>query len=118
MRLAALLHLLAPLAAAAAAVDSPTKPRAIAAIEDGVSTRDAAVPAAELVPRTCVANGCKCVKGLAQGQYCGNCHFANGDWVITEKRISDNIYECNPSGGCCDYGKGKDCGKGAGGRCG
>jgi hypothetical protein len=69
-----------------------------------------------LEKRACSKNGCKCVKGLRQGQYCGNCVW-KGDWVISAKRVSNHVYECSPSGGCCDYGKASDCGGGSA-RCG
>jgi len=46
-----------------------------------------------------------------QGQYCGNCVLiSDGTWAVTKKRVSTHIYECNPSGGCCDYGYAGDCG--------
>ncbi|SPN99910.1 uncharacterized protein DNG_02762 [Cephalotrichum gorgonifer] len=64
----------------------------------------------ELVPRACSANGCKCVKGLAQGVYCGNCVVGAGTYAISAKRVANHAYECNSSGGCCDYGKASDCG--------
>lgn len=95
-----------------------------------VSTEDtsaAAIPfevpvpmeARDLTPlnkRACKDTGCKCVKGLRQGQYCGACVW-KGDYVITKKRNLKHIYECSPSGGCCDYGKADDCNTGHG-RCG
>ncbi|KAK4446209.1 hypothetical protein QBC34DRAFT_383633 [Podospora aff. communis PSN243] len=51
-------------------------------------------------------NGCKCVKGTKQGQYCGWCKQVDsagrgGSW--------DHIYECNSNGGCCNYGTSKKC---------
>jgi len=115
MRFAALL-LLAPLVATAA-VESSNSLKAIAVVEDPLKTREGPLPV-ELVSRSCVANGCKCQKKLSQGQYCGNCVLdSNGEWVITAKRVNNHVYECNPSGGCCDYGVADDCG-GASARCG
>lgn len=115
MRFTAFL-LLAPLLAAATAVPA-TDAGAVAMVEDHVEAREAA-PLAELVPRACKKTGCKCKKGLPQDQYCGNCVLvSDGSWVITEKRVNDHVYECNPNGGCCDYGYAKDCG-GAKARCG
>lgn len=72
--------------------------------------------ATPLEKRACSSNGCKCVKGLRQGQYCGACVW-KGDYVISAKRVLNHIYECSPSGGCCDYGKASDCNTGSG-RCG
>ncbi len=90
-------------------------------IEEGSSAALVAVPvearaidslaATPLDKRSCSSNGCKCVKGLAQGQYCGNCVLvSNGNWVITTKRVANHVYECSPSGACCDYGAASDCG--------
>ncbi|KAK3293697.1 uncharacterized protein B0H64DRAFT_444941 [Chaetomium fimeti] len=69
-----------------------------------------------LEKRACKKNGCKCVKGLKQGQYCGACKW-KGKYVITAKRNLKHIYECSSSGACCDYGTGSDCNTGHG-RCG
>lgn len=41
----------------------------------------------------CTNNGCRCYPGSPQGQYC----------------LGDNVYECNPGGGCCIYGYRKSC---------
>lgn len=65
----------------------------------------------QLVPRACSANGCKCVRGLSQGVYCGNCVVGAGTYAISTKRKASHAYECNSSGGCCDYGVANDCGK-------
>ncbi len=73
-----------------------------------VSPRDAEAP--QLVPRACSANGCKCVRGLRQGVYCGNCVVGAGTYAIASKRKASHAYECNSSGGCCDYGAANDCG--------
>jgi len=63
--------------------------------------------------------GCECVRGLAQGQYCGACRLDGGfgAYVITKRRYLNYIYECNPQGGCCSYGPADDCNTGHG-RCG
>ncbi|KAL2150577.1 hypothetical protein VTH82DRAFT_7140 [Thermothelomyces myriococcoides] len=102
--------------------------------EKAVSGQVAAVPKIEAVPadgaevkarddtesltkRQC-NSGCRCVSGLAQGQYCGNCVVvATGEWVIQQGRVLDHVYECAPNGDCCDYGYANDCG-GAAARCG
>ncbi len=81
-----------------------------------MEVRDVSDTLAPLDKRACVFNGCKCVKGLRQGQYCGACVW-KGDYVISAKRVLKNIYECSPSGACCSYGTGSDCNTGAG-RCG
>ena len=51
-------------------------------------------------------NGCKCSRVPAGDQYCGLCaevtdYGRGGDW--------SHVYECNKSGGCCDYGVASDC---------
>lgn len=43
--------------------------------------------------RACIKNGCECVRGTPQGQYCG----------------VGGIYECNPTGACCFYGVSEKC---------
>ena len=78
--------------------------------EDAASLSQRDALPAELVPRACSANGCKCVRGLKQGVYCGNCVVGAGTYAISAKRVSTHAYECNPSGGCCDYGTASDCG--------
>ncbi|KAF1981874.1 hypothetical protein K402DRAFT_457735 [Aulographum hederae CBS 113979] len=61
-----------------------------------------------LEPRAarCPANdGCSCKKGTKQGQYCYLCSQVNyypGGNV-------NNLYECGPSGACCNYGTGSVC---------
>ena len=95
-------------------------------IEDASIPQEVSVPmevrdvdslvATPLEKRACSSNGCKCVKGLRQGQYCGACVW-KGDYVISAKRNLKHIYECSPSGGCCDYGTSSDCNTGHG-RCG
>lgn len=70
----------------------------------------------ELTPRDCNANGCKCVTGLQAGIYCGNCVVGAGTYAISAKRVASHVYQCNSSGGCCDYGPATDCG-GKGARC-
>lgn len=70
----------------------------------------------ELTPRACVSNGCKCVKGLKAGIYCGNCVVGAGTYAVSAKRVASHAYQCNASGGCCDYGAASDCGK-SGARC-
>jgi hypothetical protein len=66
--------------------------------------------AAELQPRACTYNGCKCVKGLTQGVYCGNCVVGAGTLAISSKRVNSHAFECSPSGNCCTYGPADDCG--------
>jgi hypothetical protein len=64
----------------------------------------------ELFGRACSSNGCKCVTGLEQGVYCGNCVVGAGTYAVKTKRVASHAFECSPSGGCCDYGKASDCG--------
>ncbi|KAL6895128.1 hypothetical protein GGI43DRAFT_411879 [Trichoderma evansii] len=115
MRFIHLAALIAPLASAAVAgvdVEARAEVEAVAQVEER-----------SLLPldkRSCVANGCKCstLYPLKQGQYCGNCVWSNGaGYIITAKRVNNHVYECNPSGGCCDYGVASDCGSGTA-RCG
>jgi hypothetical protein len=81
-----------------------------------METRSVVDAANSLEKRHCEYNGCRCVKDLIQGQYCGNCKRVN-DWVISAKRQSNHVFECSPEGACCDYGIAKDCGS-ACARCG
>jgi hypothetical protein len=88
---------------------------AAAAVLDPLAARDGEVEAREalpleLVPRACTANGCKCVLGLSQGVYCGNCVVGAGTYAIKTKRVNSHAFECSSSGGCCDYGAASDCG--------
>lgn len=48
------------------------------------------------------AKKCKCRVGTPQGTYCGTC-------PQLETAISAHVYECNPRGGCYDYGYRKSC---------
>ena len=44
---------------------------------------------------------------------------SDGAYVITAKRVTSHVYECNKNGGCCDYGYATDCARNDGsGRCG
>ncbi|KFY47501.1 hypothetical protein V495_01939 [Pseudogymnoascus sp. VKM F-4514 (FW-929)] len=69
------------------------------------------VNAADLEPRACSSNGCACVTGLKAGIYCGNCVVGAGTYAIKTKRVASHAFQCNASGGCCDYGAASDCGK-------
>jgi hypothetical protein len=81
-----------------------------------VEARDST--AEPLEKRACDYNGCKCNSRNRQFRSCGNCQWTNnGEWVISKKRVSNHIFECSPSGNCCDYGYAKDCG-GSNARCG
>ncbi|KGQ01961.1 hypothetical protein PAAG_11356 [Paracoccidioides lutzii Pb01] len=48
---------------------------------------------------------CQCRQGSRQGQYCGHCSQV----LPTADFIYNHVYECNPSGGCRDYGYRRDC---------
>ncbi|KAH6848049.1 hypothetical protein B0I37DRAFT_446190 [Chaetomium sp. MPI-CAGE-AT-0009] len=97
-------------------------------LADAPSPQDVAIPmeARDAAPadpnplllekRACSKNGCKCVTGLRQGQYCGSCVW-KGKPVISAKRNAKHVYECSPNGACCDYGTASDCNTGHG-RCG
>ncbi|KAL1917055.1 uncharacterized protein VTP21DRAFT_5253 [Calcarisporiella thermophila] len=50
-----------------------------------------------------VAVACRCKVGTPQGQYCGAHPAVIEGWVRT------HVYECNPRGGCHDYGYRKSC---------
>jgi hypothetical protein len=102
MQVSAIILLLASVAAAVS-LDHP------------VAARDAEVEAREalpvqLTPRSCTSNGCKCVSGLTQGVYCGNCVVGAGTYAIKTKRVATHAFDCNPTGGCCSYGYASDCG--------
>lgn len=56
--------------------------------------------------RACKYNGCTCQK-VQQGQYCGWC--AAVLTAGTGGNFHTDIYECNPSGGCCWYGPSSTC---------
>lgn len=74
----------------------------------------------DLTKRACSYNGCTCQSGYA-GVYCANCVGSDGEYVVIELGSSGSIsdvYQCNGSGGCCDYGYASDCANGATGRCG
>ncbi|KAL1837543.1 hypothetical protein VTJ49DRAFT_3666 [Mycothermus thermophilus] len=76
----------------------------------GAATPASNDPGHALFGRACVSNGCQCVSGLKQGVYCGNCVVGAGTYAIKTKRVKNHAYECNPRGGCCDYGVANDCG--------
>ncbi|EEH43750.2 uncharacterized protein PADG_00039 [Paracoccidioides brasiliensis Pb18] len=50
-------------------------------------------------------DACQCRQGSRQGQYCGHCSQV----LPTADFIYNHVYECNPSGGCRDYGYRRDC---------
>ncbi|KAK6358068.1 hypothetical protein TWF730_007423 [Orbilia blumenaviensis] len=55
--------------------------------------------------QNCDPNGCTC-RPSVQGQYCGWCYAVTnpgrgGSW--------SDVFECNPSGGCCRYGPRASC---------
>ncbi|KLJ10173.1 hypothetical protein EMPG_14439 [Blastomyces silverae] len=54
---------------------------------------------------TAGVDACQCREGTKQGQYCGHCSAV----LVTPDFVYDHVYECNPSGGCMDYGKRNDC---------
>ncbi|KAK1762849.1 hypothetical protein QBC33DRAFT_623412 [Phialemonium atrogriseum] len=100
--------LLASLFAAASAV---AVEGSISSEVDAKIKRDAEVEVRDvegrgLEKRACKKNGCKCKKGTKQGSYCGLCSAvtAAGDGWFTR-----DIFECNSSGGCCDYGTSSVC---------
>jgi len=72
----------------------------IANADDDISVLDV------LEKRACRYNGCECKKRTKRGQYCGYCdqvtyYGKGGDW--------NDVYECNPQGGCCNYGNRDSC---------
>lgn len=49
---------------------------------------------------------CTCARGSRQDQYCGYCS------AVTSCRTGacfDKVYECNPQGGCSEYGPRDSC---------
>ena len=112
MRFSVLISLI-PLAAA---VTTPVDTRAPAAVAEPADGENLVAVARDLLPlekRDCDP-GCKCVKGLRQGQYCGTCRLngGTGAYVISSGRVAGNVYECAPTGKCCTYGRANDCGRG------
>ncbi|KAK8016403.1 hypothetical protein PG993_014592 [Apiospora rasikravindrae] len=59
-----------------------------------------------LEKRACTGS-CKCAKGTKRGQYCGMCSqvLYSGSGFDYQ----NDIFECNPEGGCCSYGKSSTC---------
>lgn len=101
---------------ACSATASPDTPSVIPYVE----ARDV-TPATPLLDklskRACSYNGCKCNSRGNQMTVCGNCVWSDtGSYVVTSKRVLNHIFECSPSGDCCDYGYATDCGS-SGGRC-
>ena len=79
-----------------------------------VEQRDVSPATPLLNKRACSYNGCKCNSRGKQLTVCGNCVWSDtGKYVVTSKRKNNHIYECSPSGSCCDYGVGSDCGSGS-----
>jgi hypothetical protein len=86
--------------------------------DTAMKERDAGLEEPTLEKRACKENGCKCITGMKQGQYCGLCitNKSNGPFVIKNYGTGGGYYhkyECNPKGGCCDYGFSYDCDEGA-----
>jgi len=76
---------------------------------------------AELFARDdCKENGCSCQKGTEQGRYCGLCKSGASFYVSNRGSggTSNDVFECNPRGGCCNYGRASDCVAGKNMRCG
>ncbi|KAF8244617.1 hypothetical protein K440DRAFT_663368 [Wilcoxina mikolae CBS 423.85] len=66
---------------------------------------------------TCKDNGCACIVGSAQGQYCWGCSngvINGGDTSVWNSDWQSWVFECNPDGGCCAYGLRFSCEAGAG----
>lgn len=76
---------------------------AVIAALTALSTVQASVlakaPAPMLEKRSCVTSGCRVPKGTPQGEYCGG-----GGGCPTS-----DVYECGPSGVCCNYGYRTSC---------
>ncbi|RYP42872.1 hypothetical protein DL768_010166 [Monosporascus sp. mg162] len=91
----------------------PSRPRDLGVHKRMAVNRDAQVPALEergLEKRQCDNTaGCQC-QWVDQGQYCGVCWSGSG-YTVTYLGTGDwnHVYECNPDGGCCDYGYATDC---------
>jgi len=64
-----------------------------------------------LKKRACDYNGCECDSRGKQLTVCGNCRWGkDGPYAVTRKRVENHIFECSPTGNCCDYGYATDCG--------
>jgi len=104
--------LLAPLVAAAAERGTPN-----GRAERDVGRRPG--QAIDLSKRTCSDNGCACEYGYA-GVICARCPDSDGGFVVWDLGTgsTSDVYQCDGTGGCCDYGYADDCANGATGRCG
>ncbi|KAK1709416.1 hypothetical protein CaCOL14_005535 [Colletotrichum acutatum] len=113
MRFATSLTIFFLAAAAQASVAQQDEPYAIAAradTDEPVATLEKKEETG-LEKRACNYNGCKCDSKNKQLTVCGNCVWSRDrGYVVTSKRIANHIYECSPSGRCCDYGVAHDCG--------
>jgi hypothetical protein len=94
---------------------TPTKPEdapSINLLSFSQNPQHAPYPGIALEKRDCDYNGCRCASRGKQLTVCGNCRWLNNNtWVVTEKRVTDHIFECSPTGRCCDYGYATDCGR-------
>ncbi|KAK8074798.1 hypothetical protein PG997_009461 [Apiospora hydei] len=57
-----------------------------------------------LEKRACTGS-CKCVRGSPPGLYCGMCSQV----LSSETGLDGQIFQCNPEGGCCSWGKSSRC---------
>lgn len=74
----------------------------------------------ELTKRDCSDDGCTCQPNYG-GAYCADCVDSNNEYIILDlgsNGTESNLYSCDGSGGCCDYGYANQCANGATGSCG
>jgi len=76
------------------------------AARDTADTADTADKSGAMQPLACKKNKCKCRAKTAQGQYCG---WGTAVTNLGSGGAKNHVYECSPSGGCCDYGYRADC---------
>ena len=120
--------LLAPLLSAVSAGPVPEDgPIARVAPEERVTAVEAREASSlDLTGRSCVYNGCKCQVypfTPKDGVYCADCPVAGWPgyrivWDLGSGGSTNDVYQCNTDGGCCDYGYADDCASGHNMRCG
>lgn len=74
----------------------------------------------ELTKRDCSVDSCTCQPNYS-GAYCADCVDSNDVYIILDlgsDGSESNLYWCNGSGGCCDYGYADECANGQTGSCG
>jgi len=74
-------------------------------VRDADLALDLDLESRDLTKRACKYDGCSCKSGTKQGEYCYICDQVN---YYAAGKIAD-LYECSPSGNCCNYGPATVC---------